>query len=174
MDYLSFALVHHQRVDRSLASGPALSNPASAPPAQADAASVGVLAGEQPVRERGEQGGAPGPDVQAERAQAAREKPLPGPGLPRGRVLQRGRQQFPERAAVHTQDAVRLPRRAGEHEGGVGHLLIQDPRRDEGGPHLCPQVPPAQVFPVQQGDPGHQLQRRGHVHERSLPEGSGE
>lgn len=169
MDYWYFALVHHQCVDRSLAGGAPVSNSASVPPA-----SVGVLAGEQPVRERGEQSGAPGPGVQAKRPQAAREKPLPGSSLSRGRVLQRGRQQLPERAAVHTQDAVRLPRRAGEHEGGLGHLLVQDPRRDEGGPHLCPQVPPSQVFPVQQGDPSHQLQRRGHLHERSLPEGSGE
>lgn len=163
MDFLRFVLVPRERVDGS--------TPVP-DPVGADAASV--LAGGQPVGERREQGGAPGPGVQAERPQATREKPPPGPGLPGGRVLQRGRQQLPERAEVHTQDAVRLPGGAGEHAGGVGHLLIQDPRRDEGGPHLGPQVPPAQVLPVQQGDPSHQLQRRRHLHERSLSEGGGE
>lgn len=171
MDFLPFALVHPGCMDH----GATIPTQADTPPLQADAdANLLLLVGRQPVRECREQSGAPRPGVQAKRPRAAGEKRLPGPGLPGGRVVQRRGQQLPERAEVHTQDAVRLSRRAGEHAGGVGHLLVQDPRSDEGGPHHGAQVPPAQVFPVQPGDPGHQLQRRGHLHEGSLPEGSGE
>ncbi|XP_027142800.1 sushi, von Willebrand factor type A, EGF and pentraxin domain-containing protein 1 isoform X2 [Larimichthys crocea] len=174
MDYLPFGLVHPGCMDHSLASRPTVPTAAAVPPVQADVTPNLLPVSGQPVRERGEQSGTPRPGVQAKRPRAAREKLLPGPGLPRGRVVQRRGQQLPERAEVCTQDALRLPRRAGGHEGGTGHLLIQDPCGDEGGPHLSAQVPPAQVFPVQPGDPSHQLQRRGHLHKRSLPEGSAE
>lgn len=88
-------------MDLSFASWPAV--PAEASEVQAD---VTFVISWQLVRKRREQSGTPGPGVQAERPRAAREKPLSGPGLPGGRVVQRGRQQLPERAEVYPQDAV--------------------------------------------------------------------
>lgn len=174
MDYLSSAFVPPGFMDLSLAGCSAVQTSAAAAPVQTDvAASVPVVA-RQPVGERREQSGAPRPGVQAKRPRAAREERLLGPGFPGGRVVERGRQQLPERAALHTQDAVGLPRGAREHKSGAGDLLVQDPRGDQGGPHLGTQVPSEQVLPLQPGDPVHQLQRGRHLHQRSFPEGSGE
>uniref|UniRef100_A0A8C6KVM3 Sushi, von Willebrand factor type A, EGF and pentraxin domain-containing protein 1 n=1 Tax=Nothobranchius furzeri TaxID=105023 RepID=A0A8C6KVM3_NOTFU len=94
LDYLSSGFVHRDRLDLSLATA----NTAAAAPVQTDVASV-VLG--KPVRERREQSGAPWPGVQAERPGAAREELLLGPGLPGGRVIQRGCQQLSERAETH-------------------------------------------------------------------------
>ncbi|TKS92958.1 hypothetical protein D9C73_027055 [Collichthys lucidus] len=98
MDYLPFGIVHPGCMDHGLASRPTVPTAAAVPPVQADVTPSLLPVGGQPVRERGEQSGAPRPGVQAKRPRAAREKLLPGPGLPRGRVVQRRGQQLPERA----------------------------------------------------------------------------
>lgn len=135
MDFLPFGPVRPGCMDHSLAGSPAIPTPAAVTPVQADAALnllLLLLVSRQPVGERRAQSGAPRPGVQAERPGAPGEKLLPGPGVPGGRVVQRRGQQLPERAEVRTQDALRFPRRARGHPGGLGHLLVQDPRRDEG------------------------------------------
>lgn len=174
VDYLSSGFVHPGRMDLGRAGWSAIQTSAAAAQIQTDVAPLVPVVARQPVGKRREQSGAPRPGVQAKRPRAAGEELLFGPGLPGGRVVKRGRQQLPERAEVHTQDALRLPRCAGEHESRAGDLLIQDPRGDEGGPHLSAKVPSEQVLPVQPGDPVHQLQRGRHLHQRSFPEGSGE
>lgn len=169
-------------MDHSLARCPTVRTSDKVPPLQANVFThidlhllhILLIITWQPVGECREQSGTPRTSFQAQPPRASWEKRLPWPGFPGGWVFQCGGHQLPEWAPVHTEDAVRLPCSTREHQGGGSHLLFQDARVDQGGPHHHAQVPPSQVFSVQQGDPSHQLQRGGHLHQRSLPEGSGE